>query len=97
MNLIISQAMATGLPIVATDHSGFPDQVMDSKNGVVCPEGDFEALAEKLLFLIEHPELWPAFGRYGRKHAEEHYNSKTLIARQVECYASLISSDEATR
>jgi len=92
MNVIISQAMATGLPIVATDHSGFPDQVVDGKSGAVAPEGDFAALAEKLLFLIERSDLWPALGRSGREHAEKNYDSKTLIARQLECYASVLST-----
>ena len=95
MNVIISQAMATGLPIVATDHSGFPDQVLDGKNGVVFREGDFEALAEKLLFLMEHSELWPTLGHFGREHVEKEYDSKTLIPRQLEYYASAISTENS--
>jgi colanic acid/amylovoran biosynthesis glycosyltransferase len=91
MNLIFSQAMATGMPIVTTDHSGFPDQVLDGKNGAVAPEGDFEALAEKILFLMEHPELWPELGRFGRAHVIENYESKKLIILQVKYYLELLS------
>ena len=95
MNLIFSQAMATGLPIATTDHSGFPDQVIDGKNGVAAPEGNYEVLAEKLQYLIEHPELWPAFGRFARAHALENYDSGKLIAYQIACYDDLISRKKA--
>ena len=94
MNLIFSQAMATGLPIATTDHSGFPDQVMDGKNGVVAPEKDYEALAEKLKYLIEHPELWPALGRFGRAHAAQNYDAKKLIDHQIACYNGLIGQEK---
>lgn len=95
MNLIFSQAMATGLPIATTDHSGFPDQVIDGKNGVVAPEKDYAALAERLKYLIEHPEIWPALGRFGRAHAAENYDSKKLIAYQIACYNELIKQNKA--
>ena len=90
MNTVVSQAMATGLPVVTTHHSGLPEQVLDGKNGGVAPEGDFEALAEKILFLMDNPNLWPEFGRFGRIHAAENYDSKKLISRQIEYYLKLI-------
>ncbi|SRR6266446_7454304 len=92
MNTIISEALATGLPVITTRHSGLPEQVIDGKNGKVVPEGDFEALAKGIVFLVEHPEIWPELGRYGRAHAAEHYNSKTLIERQIGYYRTLASA-----
>jgi colanic acid/amylovoran biosynthesis glycosyltransferase len=91
MNTIFSQAMATGMPIVTTDHSGLPDQVIDGKNGSIVPEGDFEALADKIIFLMDHPELWPAYGRFGRSRAAENYDSGKLIERQIEYYLKAAS------
>jgi colanic acid/amylovoran biosynthesis glycosyltransferase len=90
MNTVISQAMATGLPVITTAHSGLPEQVIDGKNGAVVPEGDFEALADKLVFLIEHPELWPEYGRFARERAGENYDSKKLIEFQIEQYLRLL-------
>jgi colanic acid/amylovoran biosynthesis glycosyltransferase len=90
MNTIFSQAMATGMPIITTDHSGFPDQVIDGKNGGVVPEGDFEALAEKIIFLMNRPDLWPEYGRFGRRHAAERYDSKKLIDLQIAYYREAI-------
>ena len=90
MNTIFSQAMATGMPIVTTNHSGFSDQVLDGKNGMLVPEGDFEALAKTIVHLIEHSDLWPEFGRFGRRHAAENYNSKKLIDRQIGYYREIL-------
>lgn len=92
MNTIISQAMATGLPVIATNHSGLPEQVINGENGLVVPEGNPEKLAEAIAYLIEHPELWAEFGRFGRKHAKQNYDSKRLIERQIAFYSQLISN-----
>jgi colanic acid/amylovoran/stewartan biosynthesis glycosyltransferase WcaL/AmsK/CpsK len=83
--------MATGLPVITTDHSGLPDQVLHGKNGFVVPEGKPDLLAERILFLIEHPALWPQFGRFGRNHAKEKYDSVKLIRQQIEYYRQLLS------
>lgn len=86
MNTVISQALATGLPVITTMHSGLPDQVKDGKNGFLVKEGDYQALAEKIVYMIEHPEHWREFGMFGRKHVLEHYDSKKLIEKQIGFY-----------
>ncbi len=89
MNTVVSQAMATGLPVIVTNHSGLPEQVVDGRNGFVVPEGDVEALAEKINTLMERPDLWAPFGQFGRAHALRHYDAGPLTQQQVECYREL--------
>jgi colanic acid/amylovoran biosynthesis glycosyltransferase len=89
MNLVISEALATGLPVVATDHSGLPDQVIDGYNGGIVTESDVEQLAEKILWLMNHPEMWEEFGRNAREHVLERYSSGSLIPIQIEHYRRL--------
>jgi colanic acid/amylovoran biosynthesis glycosyltransferase len=91
MNTIISQALAVGLPVVTTRHSGLTEQVIDGKNGFLVDEGDFRALAERILFLADHPELLPALSEAGREHVQEHYDSRLLIERQLDIYRELAS------
>jgi colanic acid/amylovoran biosynthesis glycosyltransferase len=55
-------------------------------------EGDYEALAEKILYMIDHPELWPEFGRFGREHIKKNYDSKVLIEKQIEFYKNILKS-----
>lgn len=88
--LVLQEAQAMGLPVVSTLHNGIPEGVLDGKSGFLVPEKDVDALADKLEYLIEHPELWPEMGRYGRKFVEERYYIKKLNQQLVEIYQNLI-------
>jgi len=88
--LVLQEAQAMGLPVVSTLHNGIPEGVLDGKSGFLVPEKDVDALADKLEYLIEHPELWPEMGMYGRKFVEERYNIKKLNQQLVEIYQNLI-------
>lgn len=67
------EAQASGLPVLSTRYSGIPEIVLDGKSGFLVPERDTPALAEKLLLLIERPELCNQFGACGRKHVEAQF------------------------
>ncbi len=89
MTTAVIEAMATGLPVVATMHSGFPDQVNHGVNGYLSRENDFADFAEKMLMYIEHPELWPAMSLEARALALAKYDRKPLIERQHKLYEEL--------
>lgn len=86
----IMEAMATGLPVASTVHSGIPELVNDGKSGFLVPERDVDALAERLEYLIEHPEIWPEMGRAGREHVEEHFDIEKLNDQLVEIYQNML-------
>jgi len=88
--VVLMEAQATGLPIISTFHTGIPEVVIDGKSGFLVPERDVNALAERLEYLIEHSEIWPAMGKYGRKFVEEKYDIKKLNQKLVEIYQNLI-------
>ncbi len=96
MNVVISQALATGLPVIATIHSGLPDQVKDGKNGFLVDEGDFESLAERILYFMDHFELWPQFSDFGRSHVEDKYDSAKLIDKQIQYYEEVLREQHTT-
>lgn len=54
-------------------------------------ERDVDALAEKLEYLIKHPEVWPEMGQAGRKFVEKNYNINTLNNKLVEIYQKLLN------
>lgn len=66
--LVQLQAMACGLPVVATTNTGAEDIVRDGKDGFIVPIRDIEALKEKILYLYEHPEEREQMGRSAREH-----------------------------
>jgi len=92
MTTAVIQALVTGLPVIATKHSGFPDQVKEGKNGFLVEEGDYKALAEKILYYMDHPEIWPDFGRFGRVLMLKQYDSGSLIKKQIELYEIIINN-----
>ena len=88
--VVLMEAMAMGLPIVSTQHSGIPELVEDGVSGCLAPERDVDALTEKLIYLIENPEIWPAMGKAGRVQVEERYNIDKLNDQLVELYQKLV-------
>jgi colanic acid/amylovoran biosynthesis glycosyltransferase len=89
MNTVVSQALACGLAVITTRHSGLPEQVVDGVNGYLVDEGDWQALAERIAYLAAHPEVLPSMSEAGHRHVEAHYNASTLIDRQIAAYEEL--------
>lgn len=87
---VIKEAMAMGLAVVSTYHSGIPELVVDGVSGFLVPERDVDALVDKLGYLVEHPELWPEMSGAGRDFLEEHYEINKLNDGLVEIYQQLI-------
>ena len=90
---VLKEAMAIGLPVVSTYHGGIPELVEDGKSGFLVPEKDVSALADKLSYLIEHPELWSLMGSSGREYVLQHYNLTQLNDDLINVYRSLINLD----
>jgi colanic acid/amylovoran biosynthesis glycosyltransferase len=87
----LMEAMAMGLPIISTQHTGIPELVENGVSGFLVPERDVDTLAEKLTYLVEHPQVWSEMGRAGRAYVEDHYNLNKLNDRLVEIYQELIT------
>lgn len=72
--LVAAEAMACGKPIVATRVGGLPDQVIDGRNGFLVQPKSPEAIADRVVWLIEHPIEARRMGTEGRKLAEEKFD-----------------------
>ncbi|HTO98848.1 MAG TPA: glycosyltransferase [Myxococcales bacterium] len=66
----LMEAMAAGLPVVATRVGGTPELVRDDDNGFLVPPGDPAALAEKLAAVLLRPEAARQMGLRGRRRVE---------------------------
>ena len=60
---VIKEAMAVGLPVISTLHSGIPELVENGVSGFLVPERDVDALTDRISYLIDHPEVWVNIGR----------------------------------
>lgn len=88
--LVLQEAQATGLAVISTLHNGIPDGVLDGKSAFLVPEKDVDALAEKLEYLICHPEIWPRMGTAGREFVEKNYDVKLLNKKLEGIYKELL-------
>ncbi len=69
--LVLLEAMACGLPVIATAASGATELIDDGVEGWLIPSGDRDALAAKLAWCYEHPDELAAMGRAARRKAEQ--------------------------
>lgn len=76
----ILEAMACGRAVITTDVPGCRETIIDGESGILVPEKDERALAEKMLYLAEHPELVTKLGEAARKRAEDIYDVKLVDA-----------------
>ena len=83
---VLQEAQANGLPIVCTNHNGFPDSILDGQSGFLVPERDAEALAAKLAELIRRPELRLEMGKKGRAFVESEFDLGKRNDALVELY-----------
>jgi colanic acid/amylovoran biosynthesis glycosyltransferase len=76
--LVLQEAQAIGLPIVATLHNGFPDSIVDGSTGFLVPEKDPKALFDRLLQLSQDELLCQEMGRRGRQFVEKNFDAQQI-------------------
>lgn len=77
------EAMAIGRAIITTDVPGCRETVIDGVNGFLVPKWDPEALAEKMIYFIEHPEQIRVMGTESHKIAVEKFDAEKVNQRLV--------------
>ncbi len=86
----ILEAMATGLPVVATAVGGNADLVADGESGVIVPAADVQALAAALVKMAEDPARARAMGAAGRRLAEQRFSMQAMVATYQGVYDRLL-------
>lgn len=71
--MVVTQAMACGLPVIISENVGARDLVQDGVNGFVVPVGDPVAITERLRYLHDQPQRCREMGRLARKTVEAGY------------------------
>jgi glycosyltransferase involved in cell wall biosynthesis len=92
-SMVLLQAMACGLPVVAADSRALPEFVT-AANGVLVPPHDPQALATALADLLAAPQRQSALGAAGRRIAEQ-YSVETVTDEWETLYRSVLQRSSA--
>ncbi len=89
----ILEAMALGVPVLSTFHSGIPEQIDDGVTGVLVDEHDVPALAAAIVDFIDNPERWAKMALAAREKAVREFDNISLNRTLIEqIYPDAISS-----
>jgi glycosyltransferase involved in cell wall biosynthesis len=91
--LVMLEAMASGLPIIASRIPGITNVVNDERNGFLFDVGDVEQLHLRLVQLFSDESLATKMGEYSRKIAEDQFSWFSVAKRTHKLYESLLKND----
>jgi len=84
--IVLTEALASGKPLIGSNVGGIPVQIKDGWNGFLVEPGNEKQLAEKIKYLMDHPEEREIMGRNSRKLAEEEFDWSKIAERYLEVY-----------
>ena len=83
---MIAEAMAHGKPVVATRVGGIPELIADSKSGYLVSRGDHQGMSERVLKLLDDPELRARMGQAGRETVATRFDLRKNVAQLINSY-----------
>jgi sugar transferase (PEP-CTERM/EpsH1 system associated) len=86
----ILEAMASGLPVIATDVGGNADLVEAGITGQIVPAGDPQALADQIVKLAKAPSQAKTMGQLGRERVEQGFSMNAMVAAYLGTYDKLL-------
>jgi glycosyltransferase involved in cell wall biosynthesis len=91
---VVLEAMAAGLPVVATDVGGLSEVVKPGETGWLVPPKDVAALAQAISHLLAHDTLRVAFGQAGRSRVERHFSVPSMVQQHQEVFLRLLDGPQ---
>lgn len=90
----VLEAMATGLPVIASATGGNLELVQNGRTGALISPGDPHAIARTLLDYAAHPALREDHGALARRRSEDEYSLRRMLAKYEELYRGCVSAKE---
>lgn len=93
--MAILEALAYGVPVVATNIGGIPDAITHGAEGYLINPGDIDALAESILAIVSNQELRAIMRKNARLKAENCFEDKMIVSKISSLYAEIIGGQHA--
>jgi glycosyltransferase involved in cell wall biosynthesis len=94
---VILEAMAAGIPVVATRVGGNPELVQDGRTGFLVPPQNAEAIADAICRLLDQPEMARGFGEAARQRVIQEFSIERMLSKTENLYFRLLEKRRAWR
>lgn len=84
------EALAYGVPVIASRVGGLPEVIDDGKTGYLVDIGDTKKMAERALHLLTNDELYASFSREAMQRAADKFSSKTIVPAYERYYEQVL-------
>lgn len=81
LGVVLLEAQLCGLPVIATEHNGFPEAIDVGRSGWLVPERDPIALSAAISRIAVDASAWPEMGRRGRAFVIDRFGEKQILDR----------------
>ena len=90
--LVVLEALAADVPVVATDIPGTREAIKHGWNGWLAPAGDYDAMAEHVLDILENPQRAASFRESGRKRIDEEFTTRSMLSALETAYLTVLNN-----
>jgi N-acetyl-alpha-D-glucosaminyl L-malate synthase BshA len=91
------EAMASEVPVIATQAGGLPEVIADEESGYLLPVGDVDAMAARAIEILSDPQLQRRLGRAGREIAERKFNVGRVVPMYRRFYEKAMAAKATAR
>ncbi|PHS14110.1 MAG: lipopolysaccharide biosynthesis protein [Blastopirellula sp.] len=95
ISLTLLEAMATGLPTIATNVGGNPEVVLDKVTGILVPPNKPVDLANAMMELIQQPKKSQEYGKEGRRRVERCFDVRSMVGNYENLYEEVLSKNNS--
>ena len=85
------EAMACGVPVIATETGGLPEVITQGETGYLLPIGDIQKMAERAIHLLSNTKQHKLFRRQARIRARQHFNADRIIPQYEAFYREILN------
>lgn len=85
------EAMAYGVPVIASDVGGLPEVVVHGETGYLAPVGDVMTMATYAVQLLQDPALYTRMSRASTAHVQEHFSAEKIVPQYESFYETTLS------
>lgn len=90
--MVVLEAQAAGIPIIASDVGGVPDLVQNGLNGILTNPARPETMPEALAKILDRPEWAQQIAEAGRSQALSRFHPRAIAGGHLEIYREVIAS-----